>query len=152
MSLFGPTQPLRVADPAPRDIVESDAIVERVGAITAQDFQADVLRVVEMCGITMCRLAHSSLQGGQTESQALWAKAYAFGSAGLDANVLQSDVDVYVGCFPGHPLLPQPTSPPTAPPSKASATLLWCFICSVDFISRVVSHHTHTHNSLRVGD
>lgn len=120
--MYGPTPPLRLAAPTSRDVVESDTLVESVMAFSVPSSVASVLRFVESVGMLMGqRTDVASLDRGDADTGVLptppplgghphsatnftaqsagdmWAKAFAFGSSGLDANVVSSDVDVYVG-------------------------------------------------------
>ena len=125
MSLFGPTKPLQPQAPLPRDIVESDALVAFVSSVTAPNVARQTLDLIETLAVVMVRTVAASLnnqQGGrggldeeagvsfpapanssETDSNQglhslpIWARAMAFGSTGIDANVKSRDVDVYVG-------------------------------------------------------
>lgn len=130
--LYGPTTPLQPAAPTPKDIVESEHMVEIIQRHSVVNRSAHVLSYVESVAyvmVTLCNLKRQQQQriesgngeedgttgssaASNVESYPTWAKAFAFGSSGLEANVTSSDIDVYVGRVPNLPPCPLPFSPP----------------------------------------
>lgn len=131
---FGPTTPLQPAPPTPKDIVESEHMVDIIQRHSVVNKSAYVLSYVESVAhvmVTLCNLKRQQqyrAENGISEEDVAnsnssaavngemyptWAKAFAFGSSGLEANVASSDIDVYVGRVPPHAT---PSHSPLSPP------------------------------------
>jgi hypothetical protein len=111
--LFGATNPLQPPPPTPKDIVESEHMVEAMLQHVVVNTTRAVLGYIESVAavmVTLCNLKRqqqlqqlcdpNAQEEQNNETLPSWAKAFAFGSSGLEANVASSDIDVYVGRVP----------------------------------------------------
>jgi hypothetical protein len=133
-------------------------IVQRHSIINKSAHVLSYIESVAHVMVTLCNLKRQQqlqrLESGSTEddgatgilqshgeSYPTWAKAFAFGSSGLEANVTSSDIDVYVGRVPNMPPIPLPFPPPFLVSTLFSSIIIMLLFFFISKVARVPDHH-----------